>query len=65
VEELLRCDIWSTVIILGVIGIFYLMAGASIDYSIQNLKLSYNANLIIIGTSNIIGFISVSNASII
>ena len=57
-RELLNCDILSKVVIIGLAGCFYTLAGTSIDLSIQNLNYSYNFNLLVMGLSNICGFFS-------
>lgn len=60
-RELLSCDIFTKILIIGVAGFLYTLAGSSIDLSIQNLNYSYNFNLFIIGVSNIFGFLSARN----
>jgi hypothetical protein len=60
ISELFRCDIITSVIILSIVGFFYTLSCVFIDYNIQDLVLSYNANLFIVGVSNIIGYISLS-----
>ena len=64
-RELLSCDILTKVIIIGLAGCFYTLAGTSIDLSIQNLNYSYNFNLLIMGLSNIFGFVSACKPFII
>lgn len=56
----MNCHIVTNVLILGILGCFYNMAGSSIDLSIQSLKLSYNKNLFMVGASKIVGYILAS-----
>jgi hypothetical protein len=60
-REMLRCDIVTKIIIIGMVGTFYTMAAKSIELSIQSLEYSYNFNLLIVGVSNVFGFVSASN----
>lgn len=59
-RELIRCDIFTNIVVLGLVGLFYGLVGTTIDLSIQGLKLSYNFNLLIIGFSNLIGYFTAS-----
>lgn len=61
-RELWNCDIMTKVIIIGFAGLLYTLTNASIDLSIQNLNNSYNFNLLIMGLSNICGFLSACNS---
>lgn len=46
--------------VLGLVAICIHVTGVSSEYSIQGLKLSYNGNLLIVGASNVIGYITAS-----
>jgi hypothetical protein len=56
----MKCHIIKAIIILGLLGMFYTLAGSSIDLSLQSLKLSYNFNLALVGVFNIVGYITAS-----
>lgn len=58
---MIRCDIFIRIVIIGVVGFFYNIAVKSIELSVQNLKNSYNLNLLIIGLSNIWGYVTASS----
>lgn len=64
-RELLNCDIITKIIIIGLGGCFYTLTNSAMDLSIQNLNNSYNFNLLIMGLSNICGFLSACNLLII
>lgn len=60
IGEIMRCDIFQKVAIIGLAGCFYHMCSKSIDLSIQSLEFSYNFNLFVVGLSNICGFATAS-----
>jgi hypothetical protein len=64
-REMLRCDIVSKILIIGTVGCFFAMAVKSIEMSIQGLAYSYNFNLIIVGFSNIFGFLAAGKSQCI
>lgn len=50
----------QAVVIIGLAGAFYQLAGQSMGLSIQNMQQSYNFNLLLLGLSGICGFFSAS-----
>ena len=61
-RELLNCDIITKIIIIGLAGSMYTLTNSGMDLSIQNLNNSYNFNLLIMGLSNVCGFLSACNS---
>ncbi len=53
--SLIRRDIIVPVLVLAILGCFLNMAINSLIYSIQVLNLSFNDNLLIVGSSKIAG----------
>jgi hypothetical protein len=50
----------QAVVIIGLAGTFYQLAGQSMGLTIQNMQNSYNFNLLLLGLSGICGFFSAS-----
>lgn len=50
----------QAVVIIGLAGAFYQLAGQSMGLTIQNMQYSYNFNLLLLGLSGICGFLSAS-----
>lgn len=63
-REVLKWEVLSSVLIIGLAGCFFSMSQKALELSLQTLHYSYNFNLLLVGCSNIFGFLAASNSAL-